>query len=265
MTILDKLRPKGKRIEDNYLNTVIIIPTYNEERNIARTIDLIKSTGLNIEIIVVNDGSTDRTSEIARAKGIEVIDLPKMKNPKTGTSENLGKTSAFFAGLKVALTKKPEVIITLDADMIVIPRESLLVLINSARQSTLRKETRMFIATPFEGVKLSNYDSACPPDITGLRAFSLMAAYKLALSKFKSIPKKFALEKFLTDYFTKNETIVVSNAKFGTLPALRTEYAEKRQNQQIQDYMNRKSLKGKKFRRFREFITPNSPLRPRLR
>jgi glycosyltransferase involved in cell wall biosynthesis len=64
----------------------IIIPAFNEEECIGRTIELVKATGIDARIIVVNDGSKDRTAGIAREKEVEVISLPK----------NFGKANAFF-------------------------------------------------------------------------------------------------------------------------------------------------------------------------
>ncbi|MEW6052548.1 MAG: glycosyltransferase family 2 protein [Nitrospirota bacterium] len=52
----------------------VVIPAYNEERNISDTIDSIRSQSVYIdEIIVVDDCSTDRTGEIALEKGVRVV------------------------------------------------------------------------------------------------------------------------------------------------------------------------------------------------
>ncbi len=53
-----------------------VIPTINEERTIGEVIDGLLSLG-NIEIIVVDTNSTDRTREIARNRGAKVIDEPR--------------------------------------------------------------------------------------------------------------------------------------------------------------------------------------------
>ena len=58
-----------------------IIPAYNEEALIGRTIDVLRESATRLdgeyEIIVANDDSTDRTAEIAREKGAHVIDVKK--------------------------------------------------------------------------------------------------------------------------------------------------------------------------------------------
>lgn len=54
----------------------IIIPAYNEEQSIGQVIEdvkfAMKTNGVDFEIIVVDDGSTDQTLDIARSKGVEV-------------------------------------------------------------------------------------------------------------------------------------------------------------------------------------------------
>ena len=59
----------------------VIIPAFNEENAIADTIKRIQNLGRKenreIEIIVVNDGSSDTTAEIARSSGAKVIDHPE--------------------------------------------------------------------------------------------------------------------------------------------------------------------------------------------
>ncbi len=83
----------------------IIIPAYNEEKNIADTIKKVKEMVYpkKFEIIVINDGSTDNTSKIAKKfKGVKVVD-------KT----NGGKSSAINLGIKYA---RGEIVAVVDAD-----------------------------------------------------------------------------------------------------------------------------------------------------
>ncbi len=70
----------------------VIIPAYNEEQAIGADLDLIVETmdasGYEYEIIVVDDGSTDRTAEIAESKGVRVIRHPI--NRGSGASRRTG-------------------------------------------------------------------------------------------------------------------------------------------------------------------------------
>lgn len=89
----------------------IIIPAYNEEKSIARTIESALSLDYpqdKYEIIVVNDGSKDRTYEIAKKYASE-------NNPrvKVLTKTNGGKSSALNLGID---NSKSEIIVTMDAD-----------------------------------------------------------------------------------------------------------------------------------------------------
>ena len=54
---------------------VIIIPAFNEETTLARTLRLLGRMHIPMTIIVVNDGSTDHTSQVARRFGARVIDF----------------------------------------------------------------------------------------------------------------------------------------------------------------------------------------------
>ncbi len=86
----------------------IIVPAYNEEFVIEATIQsLLNSDYENFEIIVVDDGSADRTSEVVRERfaGEPLVRL--------FTEENAGKSSALNFGLRHA---KGDVIVALDAD-----------------------------------------------------------------------------------------------------------------------------------------------------
>lgn len=91
---------------------LVVIPAWNEEaalpgvlRELAEvTEDLSGSTTL--DVLVVNDGSRDHTSEVARSRGIAVLDLPI----------NLGVGGAMRAGFKYAYRHGYDAVIQLDAD-----------------------------------------------------------------------------------------------------------------------------------------------------
>jgi glycosyltransferase involved in cell wall biosynthesis len=85
---------------------LIIIPAYNEERSVGKVIEGIRSHLSQADILVVTDGCTDLTSEIAKSKGAIVLDLPF----------NLGIGGAMQAGYKYAYEKGYDIAIQVDAD-----------------------------------------------------------------------------------------------------------------------------------------------------
>ena len=52
----------------NHKKTLVVIPALNEEGSIASVIDSIRSSIGMIDIVVINDGSSDRTEECALKK-----------------------------------------------------------------------------------------------------------------------------------------------------------------------------------------------------
>lgn len=85
---------------------LIVIPAYNEQDNIENVVEYIIGNYPQYDYVVVNDGSKDRTAEICREKGYELLDLPV----------NLGLAGAFQAGLKYAYIKGYLYAIQFDAD-----------------------------------------------------------------------------------------------------------------------------------------------------
>jgi glycosyltransferase involved in cell wall biosynthesis len=75
----------------------VILPALNEEDTIGMVIDEIpmeeiERRGYNVNVIVVNNGSTDRTEEIAREKGAQVVCEPRRgKRSTSGTGVSSGQ------------------------------------------------------------------------------------------------------------------------------------------------------------------------------
>jgi glycosyltransferase involved in cell wall biosynthesis len=92
------------------MKLVIQIPCRDEEETLATTLgDLpVSIPGITaIETVIVDDGSTDRSVEIARAHGVdEIVVLPG----------HLGLASAFRAGLEASIRRGADVIVNTDAD-----------------------------------------------------------------------------------------------------------------------------------------------------
>lgn len=92
------------------MKLIIQIPCYNEEKTLPATLlDLPKRIeGVDcIEIQVINDGSTDRTIEVARAMGVHHI---------VSFKKNKGLAAAFKAGVDNALAMRADILVNTDAD-----------------------------------------------------------------------------------------------------------------------------------------------------
>ncbi len=83
---------------------LVVIPAYNEEECILKTVENIRSFGF--DYVVVNDGSSDDTLNICRANSINVLDL----------SQNLGIGGAVQAGHKYAQRFGYDIDIQVDGD-----------------------------------------------------------------------------------------------------------------------------------------------------
>jgi glycosyltransferase involved in cell wall biosynthesis len=74
-------------------NILLIVPAYNEEGSVGKVIEEVRTHLSKADILIVNDGSTDLTSEKARDSGAIVLDLPF----------NLGIGGAMQAGYRASV------------------------------------------------------------------------------------------------------------------------------------------------------------------
>jgi glycosyltransferase involved in cell wall biosynthesis len=86
----------------------VIVPAYQAERTLASVIEDLRRAlpDLAGEILVVDDGSTDRTAEVAASAGCQLVSHGK----------NRGKGAALITGLATARARGHEVALTVDAD-----------------------------------------------------------------------------------------------------------------------------------------------------
>ena len=86
--------------------TLVLIPAYCEESNILRVIGNIRREAPEVDILVVDDGSTDRTRELALTTGVHVVSHPI----------NMGYGTALQTGFKFALQQGYETVVQIDGD-----------------------------------------------------------------------------------------------------------------------------------------------------
>ncbi len=171
---------------NSIMKLIIQIPCYNEEKTLPVTYKEIPESigGIDeIEILVIDDGSTDNTVETAKNLGIKHI---------ASHSKNLGLARAFDTGLKTSIKLGADIIVNLDADNQYKASD-----IEKLIQPVLNKEADIVIgARPIEKIrsfsplkkllqktgsyvmrKISGADVLDAP--SGFRAFSKNAAMKI--------------------------------------------------------------------------------------
>ena len=197
---MSNLAPKG----DKDSKFSVVIPVYNEELSIATTLEhleeILSTAGCHYEIIVVNDGSTDKTGDIIdKIKG-DIKDAPTFFR-SFEHSRNLGYGAALKTGIRHA--KYPLIVIT-DADG-TYPNEQIPHLVNLAqdydmvvgariganvRYSNLRKIPKWFLVKFAQWVTKSYI-----PDLnSGLRVFPKKVVERF----FKIFPDNFSFTTTIT-------------------------------------------------------------------
>lgn len=132
----------------------LVVPAFNEEERIGAVLQAAADVKHFTEMIVVDDGSTDNTAEVAQAHGVNVVVLP----------ENMGKGAAMQAG--IAATNAP-IIAFSDADIIGLTPKHF----NSLIQPLLDDPELMMTIGKFSGGRLrTDLSQNLLPAISGQRA-----------------------------------------------------------------------------------------------
>ena len=88
------------------LRVLVVLPAWNEAASLPAVLNEIHSHLPDVGVVVVNDGSADATSAVARAHGVQVLDLPF----------NIGVGGAMRAGFRFALANNFDAVVQVDAD-----------------------------------------------------------------------------------------------------------------------------------------------------
>jgi glycosyltransferase involved in cell wall biosynthesis len=88
------------------VRTVAIVPALDEERSVGRVVDEIRAFDSEMDVVVIDDGSHDRTAEVAEAHGARVVRLPF----------NLGIGGSVQTGFRYAADHGYDLAVRLDGD-----------------------------------------------------------------------------------------------------------------------------------------------------
>jgi glycosyltransferase involved in cell wall biosynthesis len=190
------------------LRSIAVVPAYNEEGSLRTVIEEIQAADPELEIVVVNDGSTDATAKVAEAAGVAVVSLPF----------NVGIGGAVQTGYQYALEHGFELAIQVDADGQHDPRE-----IPNVVGPILEGRADLVVGTRF--VKGGGYRGTRLRRV-GIRLFaaivSLIVRQRVSdtTSGFRAVNRK-ALRLFAADYphdYPEVESIVLlSRHRMGML------------------------------------------------
>jgi glycosyltransferase involved in cell wall biosynthesis len=87
-------------------SVLVIVPALNEEESLPRTLDEVRRAAPEVDLLVVDDGSSDATADMVRARGVPVLHH----------AVNLGVGAALQTGFRWAVSRGYEIGIQLDAD-----------------------------------------------------------------------------------------------------------------------------------------------------
>ncbi|MBI2664046.1 glycosyltransferase family 2 protein [Candidatus Woesearchaeota archaeon] len=188
------------------MKIIVSIPAFNEEKTIAALIEKIKAVTRQLkqksEIIVVDDGSSDKTAEAAKKAGALVYSHPR----------NYGLGETFKTEIEKALERKADVIVHIDADLQYMPEEIPRLL------EAIRNGADLALGSRFKGrivgMPLTKK--------IGNKIFSLIVSYIIkmrihdAQTGFRAFTKKVAQEAEITSGFTytQDQIIAASRKKF---------------------------------------------------
>lgn len=130
-----------------------IVPAYNEEETLADVLAVLRASAAIGEVLVVSDGSTDRTVEIARGLGIKAIHL----------RENHGKGRAMAVG--VAHTRAP-FLLFVDGDILKLTP----VMLDGLLEPVLSGRADMNVGIRNRGKLLNSIHGKLVPLLSGIRA-----------------------------------------------------------------------------------------------
>ncbi len=171
-----------------------VIPAYNEETTIEDVVLKVDSHKLIDKVIVVSDGSVDKTASIASKAGAHVIEF----------KENRGKGAAMRAGIDMA---QGDIILFLDADLIGLEDEH----VNSLILPLLDDDTQMSIGIFDDGRILTDLAQRIAPFLSGQRAVKRKLLEEIPYLEMTDFGVEVALTRYINNNDIKYEKVRLNN------------------------------------------------------
>jgi len=178
------------------MKVTAIIPAYNEENRIKEVIVPALKTDILSNIIVVDDGSEDLTSDVVSKYDVDLIKMP----------QNSGKTAAVKEGIKYCKDKS-DIILLLDADLIGLTPNHIKSLISPVLEGGFDMTIGIFKS----GRYVTDLAQIIAPNLSGQRALKTHIADELLNLDITGYGIEVALSKLIKKNNLKVEKIVLKN------------------------------------------------------
>lgn len=175
-------------------SVTVVIPAYNEEKTIGEVIKVVKKVNLVDKIIVVSDGSIDKTVDIALKHEVEILEL----------ENNVGKGGALSRGVNATYS---EIILFLDADLIGLKEQHIIDLLIPV----LNQEVDMTIGVFSNGRLTTDLAQKVAPYLSGQRAIKRYIFENIPNIDITRYGVEIALTKYVMSHGIKSKEIMLEN------------------------------------------------------
>jgi polyisoprenyl-phosphate glycosyltransferase len=176
------------------MEAIAIIPAFNEEKTIGDVLAVLEQVSLIKKIIVVSDGSTDNTVEVARSFNVEVVEL----------EENRGKGGALKAGFE---NFRADVVLFLDADLLGLTVEH----VHNLLKPVLENGVDMTIGIFEKGRIATDLAQKMAPQLSGQRALKFSLLEQISDIDVARFGVEVALNRVMESSGTKVQVVILSD------------------------------------------------------
>ena len=176
------------------MEAIAIVPAFNEEKTIGDVLEVLEKVSLIKTIIVVSDGSTDNTVDVARNYNVEVVEL----------EENRGKGGALKAGLE---NFRADVVLFLDADLIGLTVEH----VHNLLEPVLEGGVDMTIGIFEKGRFATDLAQRMVPKLSGQRALKFSLLEQIADIDISRFGVEVALNRFMESSGIEVQEVILSD------------------------------------------------------